>query len=427
MWKRWIFAILGICVLFLLIAALVIVRIGPTADGPGEDPVAKRNQARAKLADNADHYYIDAAETIKTDAPEGWETDFDPRIVELDDVAAWVDSREEAVDLIRRGAQCECRLELAWNGPMWEYTSNPSFFRTLTRFLVHRARLAELRGDVARYGDSIVLADAVGRHAMQEQTVIGHLIGVACQVLMYEDDLRPYGWKSADAAALAAYARQVSALDRPLPSFRPAVEFERDSMDWTMSAMVASSGWKRLILPPNRLYGEMDRAFAPAMELAGESLGKRLDVSNPLHARLGALEAEQPSFLNPARMLARVLVPSLARALELDARARMMQRGSQTVRAVFEKAGPQRQFPDSLDFLGDSEFAIDGYTGKRFIYRRTADGFILYSAGIDRDDDGGAHNARFGEQRSTPNGPPKPPDGDYVFWPLTQRVTAEKR
>ena len=66
----------------------------------------------------------------------------------------------------------------------------------------------------------------------------------------------------------------------------------------------------------------------------------------------------------------------------------------------------------------DPRDTIDPYTGKQFIYRTTGGGFTLYSAGIDRDDDGGAHHDRFGERGKNDSTGPLPPDGDHVFWPI---------
>ncbi len=113
-----------------------------------------------------------------------------------------------------------------------------------------------------------------------------------------------------------------------------------------------------------------------------------------------------------------ILIPSLRGTVELNGRMVAMQRGSRTARAVFEYVNRTGAYPETLDFLGDAEFAVDPYTKRHFIYRRTDDSFSLYCAGIDRDDDGGAHHARFGKQRATFAIPDPPPDGDYVFWPI---------
>ena len=84
---------------------------------------------------------------------------------------------------------------------------------------------------------------------------------------------------------------------------------------------------------------------------------------------------------------------------------------------LFEHADTHGAFPLSLEDLeGTSE--IDPFTGEPFIYRLTDDGFTLYSAGLDRDDDGGKHDGRFGEKRGGVYGKAPAPDGDYVFWPL---------
>ena len=50
----------------------------------------------------------------------------------------------------------------------------------------------------------------------------------------------------------------------------------------------------------------------------------------------------------------------------------------------------QDQYPVSLSELGLAS-TIDPFTGKSLIYRSAADGFVVYSVGMDRNDDGGIH------------------------------------
>lgn len=404
----------------LLGGSLLLTRMGPSAPGPSEDPIAKWNRERAALPANADRHYLAALELLAADAPEDWDGDYEPRIVELDDIAAWVDGREDAVEQIRQGVACSaCRIEMVWDQGTAGWSVSLSNFRTLTKFLVHRARLAALRGDAERCAESILLADGVARHAMEQPTIISNLVGVACAALAFSEVPRFFGINESNPGAGVEYARRLTGLGRPLPAYKYACESDKAILCWGMQAQFAAAGWswKQMFMPQSRIFGEVDRAFEPLEQLADQPLATRLDRAHPLHVRLDELANESVPFYNPSRLLAQILVPSLGRSLELNARAQVIQRGTQTLCAIFELAGPERRFPDSLGFLSGVEFAIDPYTGKPFLYRRTDGGFTLYSAGIDRDDDGGTHHARFGEPRGDP---PKPADGDYVFWPIPE-------
>ncbi len=55
---------------------------------------------------------------------------------------------------------------------------------------------------------------------------------------------------------------------------------------------------------------------------------------------------------------------------------------------------------------------VDPFSGNSLVYKRTRDGFTLYSVGLDQDDDGGRHHPQFGEFTDG-----RKHDGDYVFWP----------
>lgn len=400
--------------------ALVITRVGPSAPGPSEDPIAKWNRERAALPANADRHYLAALELLAADAPEDWDGDYEPRIVELDDIAAWVDEREDAVEQIRQGVACgACRVEMAWDHGIAGWSESLSNFRTLTKFLLHRARLAALRGDAERCADSILLADGIARHAMEQPTIISNLVGVACAALTFSEVPRFFAINESNPRAGVEYARRLAELERPLPAYKRACESDKAILCWGMQAQFAAAGWswKQIFMPQSRIFGEIDRAFEPLEQLADQPLAARLDRKHALHVRLDELSEEKVPFYNPSRTLAKILVPSMARSLELNARAQVIQRGTRTLCAIFEQAGPERRFPESLEFLDGVESVVDPFTGKPFLYRRTAEGFTLYSAGIDRDDDGGTHHGRFGEPRGDP---PTPADGDYVFWPIPE-------
>ena len=61
---------------------------------------------------------------------------------------------------------------------------------------------------------------------------------------------------------------------------------------------------------------------------------------------------------------------------------------------------------------------IDPYSGKQFIYLVKDGQPLLYSIAADGNDDGGRHDAHWGEGS---NG------GDFVFWPYQEPPNARSR
>ena len=72
-------------------------------------------------------------------------------------------------------------------------------------------------------------------------------------------------------------------------------------------------------------------------------------------------------------------------------------------------------FPERLEELKLSRYIkslpIDPYTDKPLAYKRTGESFMLYSLGVDFDDDGGTHS-KWGRGKA---------GGDQVFWPMQGR------
>jgi len=124
----------------------------------------------------------------------------------------------------------------------------------------------------------------------------------------------------------------------------------------------------------------------------------------------------------------RVLAPAFARVSELSYRSRAQIEALVTTIAAIRYKRAHGDYPESLDRLLEAdllkELPMDPYSDKPLVYRRTHDGFILYSLGPDFDDDGG-------EVPESPAAEPRwfqwPEKGDAVFWPFeTCRPRTEK-
>lgn len=90
-----------------------------------------------------------------------------------------------------------------------------------------------------------------------------------------------------------------------------------------------------------------------------------------------------------------------------------------TIVAVLRYAGEHNGYPETLDQLVQASYLdslpADPFGAGPLSYRRTADGFLLYSWGENLTDDGGV-------QGLGPDGAPRlwSDDGDWVFWPYPE-------
>ena len=95
-----------------------------------------------------------------------------------------------------------------------------------------------------------------------------------------------------------------------------------------------------------------------------------------------------------------VMLPSLTRAGEAQARHEAMLDLAQLGLAVEQFHAGTGAYPESLaeiaDLLADG-VPVDPFTGEPYAYRTTDDGFLLYSVGRNLTDDGGTHDLREGD------------------------------
>jgi hypothetical protein len=107
---------------------------------------------------------------------------------------------------------------------------------------------------------------------------------------------------------------------------------------------------------------------------------------------------------------------AMDRIIALVWRIKTGRRALLTTLAVMHYADDKGVYPPTLDALATGGYVkslpMDPYSGRAFGYRRTENGFLLYSVGDDLKDDGGKPGlGRDGQPRLWMG------DGDWVFWP----------
>jgi hypothetical protein len=121
------------------------------------------------------------------------------------------------------------------------------------------------------------------------------------------------------------------------------------------------------------------------------------------------------------------IMPSVTGIAEMSFRGQAMRDALVTVLALLRYKNNEGNFPDDLQVLTAhgylSQLPMDPYSDKPLVYRRIGSDFMLYSVGVDFQDNGGKHSHNWGFE---------PQGGDYVFWPVqkteyTQEVLRENR
>lgn len=418
-WRRWVATV--IVVLILLPPAWVGWQwIGPRAPVPATDPVQRLNTLHADLENNAAELYFAAFDLLEPPPDGHWQMPEGPL---SDAYLTWVESMEPVGELALAAAnRADCYFPIRRDEKGLLAFAHTRETRNLTRYLAMRARAAEERGDLHTLLDCIRSIRGLARHMWQQPTMIDHLIGLAAGAVALEWIPRPLTRNELSPEEKVRYIDSIQALPRPDPNLAAALEFERDEIAWFSG--IVSTGVQAVAMPASRICGEFDQLWLhPYRELLAQPIEQQLAKGNELRQRLVYRE-KQPlttwqALANLPRTVARMMGPPLERTIHLRGRYVTHERGVRVVLTLHRRLGAGEGLPQNLSELEDIDI-IDPYTNQPFIYRINEDGgFVLYSAGLDRDDDGGDHHDRFGEPLRDPDLPPRNPDGDFVFWPLS--------
>lgn len=413
-------AFLGLLILAPILGVLAI-RSGPTADVPTEDPIVTWNREHADLENNAAPLYQEAIEALTRDdlrkilEQSKWRRG-DPLPPEA---AEYVQANARTLELMEAATalpNCWFELDRDVNGSV--VIPHLSEMRNLAKLLRWKALQSAGQHDAAQFAQTVTNLDQLARHVTAAPSIIARLVGIACAALAQDLVREPLTWAALDAPARAAYFDRVAPCFEPLRAMEDALRSDLELFAWEASQTFGSNITGRLLAPRGRVYAELERVYAPHFELSHRPLWEQFDARSPLRQQLAAMENQTSTPWNMARLAAGMLPPSLVRSIEINARLRTEQLGNRLVFRLTEHRDTTGSLPDTLAAFPD-DLKLDPFTGQPFLYRRTDDGFTLYSAGYDRDDDGGQHHNRFGERgEDLRTGAEIPDDGDYVFWPI---------
>ncbi|MFZ2149015.1 MAG: hypothetical protein WAV28_17535, partial [Sedimentisphaerales bacterium] len=130
-------------------------------------------------------------------------------------------------------------------------------------------------------------------------------------------------------------------------------------------------------------------------------------------------EQEQNEEVHIAPLMLKITIPAYRRVSQIAWRMKTGRRALLTILAVMRYEKEKAQYPASLDELVAADYLKelprDPYSDGPFVYKRTDEGFLLYSLGTDLTDDGGKLAlGKDGKPRMWAD------DGDWVFWPVAK-------
>lgn len=286
--------------------------------------------------------------------------------------------------------------------------------------------LAAHDGDTARALAVIRIQLNLGRSLRDEPILISQLVRTRHRKLAVRALERLLGHVTLSADQLAAVRRELDAelADDP---WAVAIRGERGFADHFMNALrrgdAKVSTVKPMLLrnyaptPLERIGDRLNDYIVPEVDPAhafvlGLLTRAVATAELPWHERLAVVEqlnAEWPNGPEPARWLSQFDLPKPVMAFLLD-QARL--RTALAAVAVEQHRIAHGDWPTSLATLGP--LPDDPFTGKPFLFKRTADGVVVYSVGPNGRDDAG-------ELAKDDGNIPKDGDIGFRLWDVSQR------
>lgn len=342
------------------------------------------------------------------------------------EIQAWLDANARALELFRAATNYEYRgmpVESPDGTMIGVLLPDLSNLRQIAKIGNTEAQRQLLLGNtdaaVAITTDLI----ASGAQLGQGPTLIEQLVGVAVQNLATNTLLKATA-ADPDRFDLSRVAEELRAVNYGPRPLAETFQFERamalDMMQRVYSYDEASGDFR---VDPEKI-AEINRSFelqvvpeemtgdftAVVSELNGFYDQLIAAAQQPAAVSAGQLPALEES-VNQLNPLARELIPSLSRAMEISATVEANRRGAILATEVLAYRQRTGHLPTSLADLGPlGDDLREPFLGGDFYYHTDGDNFTLYAPGIDGLDDGGDStnvNAGQGPRRLR----------DIVVWP----------
>jgi hypothetical protein len=309
----------------------------------------------------------------------------------------WVQDNKRALEQIQLGSQ-KAYCWFKHTGQTLHQTEMPhlSIERELAFALQARAMLSAEDGNINGAIDDIVTLYTFGAHvAAGPKTLVEKLVGIAIKALSIRTAFNVLDQKMVNADMMKSledkFKQLVTDYGEPFdirgekvcmqeqietdPKYRFFKPYLNSTLEY-YDTIVTKNPWQ--------LHNEKTQSIAddnPLIETAGSAMPK---------------------------------------VIELESRIRTEEQALITTLAVLRYNANSDGYPGALSQLVSAgyikELPKDPFSDKPLVYKRTREGFTLYSFGADYDDDGGLHS-KWGHGEE---------GGDQVFWPLEQSQMAQR-
>jgi len=371
-------------------------------------------------------------------------------------VEKWLNENKETLELVISGAQKPYYWRMYGNKRYPDVMMAilmPSLadFRNLARVLLWRAHLHAEQG---RYEDAfgdIKCCYRFGQHLRGDKSLIEQLVGMAIEAFAAQtlrDILSEHRIDSPVLAELQQGFEKMIADEDCTVSFK----FEKLSIYdeiqrcftedrfggghlylSRISALgdVTSDDLQEIVVETIFSPGQWPRAarvlfFHPDKQQTREMADRcyafwgKIAQKTPAQIRAEGIDTEKEAMeIIKGNLLLEIFTPAIGRVCEIAHRGKADIEAALTIIAILRYEQDSGGYPQNLEQLVADDYlkklSIDPYSDEPLVYRRTDDGFTLYSAGPNFIDDGGTI---FYDDRSRPRWRGTTKGGDTVFWPV---------
>jgi hypothetical protein len=300
------------------------------------------------------------------------------------------------LDLIRTAAgKPGCDFDRDWSLGFDVLFPELAGLKQLVKLLANSAEEAALAGDWPRAFGDVRASYALAQHAGEDPILIGMLVQVSIEAIASRSFERCLGMAQHDPRALV-HADRALQMAGDLPNLRRALEGElvlgrtAFAMDTDWGVFMEEDGMPEVFDRMTRMP-VVAAAFESRLVAAYRKLFAALPEDptdwETAAAALTAFERENEEDRSFTNTLNRIRFPVFGQAADAVgysiARRRMLQTAVRLVRHRQHTGA----FPAILPPYG--EFGIDLFDGRPLRYQPAPDGFVLYSVGRNRVDDGG--------------------------------------
>jgi hypothetical protein len=372
----------------------------------------------------------------------------------------WVADNAEAIDYFRAGSE---RPHCWWkykteNGRMagtgWPmmnaFLPEQGLMWDMVGLICWRAKLKASEGKIEEGLDDLLKCYKTGEHFKGPRTLIQQLGGIGMQGFAVNSSRVILNHAEVDTGTLKAFQEQLEDMEAT-GTYVSNFETERfffsdliqrsytdngrgggrmipkggmlliEEVSWGDPAgpveRYATSLGLSLVCPNRReITAEVEKVFQTA-----EKWAKMTPWQLRKSGEEESMEFEKWSMIKRIRYWPLLFIPALSKVSVTSYRNRAELEALIATIAILRHEKEKGEYPEALAKLVEAgylrEIPMDPYSDKSLGYKRTDDGFILYSFGVNFADDGGT---RYG---STWGGS----EGDRIFWPVETYQQQEER